>query len=79
METPDWYKIQEVPIQQFVKCVEPIYRVLIETSDRQPDGDPFIKTILASHSGMTLEQWAASERARMYEKRLSMVIGDFHE
>ena len=38
-----------------------------------------MKLILASYSGMTVDQWDLAERQRLYEKALSMKMGDFHE
>ncbi len=59
--------------------MKPLYEVLEKKNKSKSSPDPFLKTILAAHSGMTLEQWDAAEKQRLYEKALSMKMGDFHE
>ena len=77
--TPSWYTIREIKFKDYVECLQPLYCVLEKKNKSKSSADPFLKTILASHSGMTLEQWKAAETQRLYEKALSMKMGDFHE
>jgi hypothetical protein len=79
MALPVWYTIPEIALPHYVACVAPIYTVLEKKNTSSSDPDLFLKTILASHSGMTVEQWTAAEAQRLYEKALSMKMGDFHE
>lgn len=75
----DWYTITEIPYSQYVKCLKPLYEVLEKKNKSKTQPDIFLKTILAAHSGMTVEQWNEAEKQRLYEKALSMKMGDFHE
>lgn len=75
----DWYRIPEISFEAYVKCLKPLYSILEKKHVSKSDPDIFLKTILASHSGMTVEQWDAAELQRLYEKNLSMKMGDFHE
>jgi hypothetical protein len=74
-----WYKLPEIPFESYVRCLRPLYQVLEKRNKSKSQPDVFLKTILASHSGMTTEQWSAAELQRLYEKALSMKMGDFHE
>ena len=73
------YRIQEVKVKDYIQCLEPLYAVLEKKNKSKSEVDPFMKTILASHGGMTIEQWDAGEKQRLYEKALSMGMGTFHE
>ena len=73
------YTIPEISFEAYVKCLKPLYSILEKKHVSKSDPDIFLKTILASHSGMTVEQWDAAEVQRLYEKNLSMKMGDFHE
>ena len=73
------YRIQEVKVKDYIQCLEPLYAVLEKKNKSKSEVDPFMKTILASHGGMTIEQWDAAEKQRLYEKALSMGMGTFHE
>ena len=75
----EWYTIAEIPFDSYVACLKPLYSVLEKKHSSKSDPDVFLQTILASHSGMTVEQWNAAEAQRLYEKALSMKMGDFHE
>jgi hypothetical protein len=75
---PSWYKIPEIAFGDYVKCLAPLYAVL-EGKEGKSDDDPFMKLILAKHGGMTIEQWDAAKKQRMFEKALTMKMGDFHE
>lgn len=74
-----WYLIPEVSIAYYITCLEPLYDVLEKRHTSTGSDDKFLKTILASYSGMTQAQWTAAENNRRYEKALSMKMGDFHE
>lgn len=76
---PEWYKIKEISIKDYVKCIKEVYKVLEKKNKSNTQPDIFLKTILSAHSGMTTEQWDAAEKQRLYEKALSMKMGDFHE
>ena len=76
---PSWYIIHEIPFHDYIQCLQSIYEVLEERNESKPSPDPFLKTILAAHGGLTGAQWDAAEARRLYEKRLSMKMGDFHE
>jgi hypothetical protein len=76
--SPSWYTIPEVAFGDYVKCLAPLYAVL-EGKEGHSDDDPFMKLVLARHGGMTLEAWDAAKKQRMFEKALSMKMGDFHE
>jgi hypothetical protein len=56
-----------------------VYGVLEKKNKSKSKEDPFMKTILASHGGMTIEQFNTCEKQRLYEKALSMALGTFHE
>jgi hypothetical protein len=56
-----------------------LYGVLEKKNKSKSEVDPFMKTILASHGGMTIEQFNTCEKQRLYEKNLSMALGTFHE
>jgi hypothetical protein len=77
--TPSWYTIPEIEFKDYLECLRPIYKVLEKKNKSKSSPDVFLKTILASHSGMTLAQWKGAETQRLYEKVLSMKMGDFHE
>lgn len=74
-----WYTIREIPFEAYVLCLKPLYAVLEKRNKSKSQPDVFLKTILASHSEMTIEHWDAAEKQRLYEKALSMKMGDFHE
>jgi len=74
-----WYRLAEIPFADYVACLKPLYSILEKKHTSKSDPDIFLKTILASHSHMTVEQWDAGEAQRLYEKNLSMKMGDFHE
>ena len=74
-----WYLIPEIPFAAYAKCLKPIYEVLEHKNTSKTNPDIFLKTILAAHSGMTVEQWDALEKARLHQKALEMKMGDFHE
>jgi len=73
------YRIQEVKVNDFVQCLQPLYGVLEKKNKSKSEVDPFMKTILASHGGMTIEQFDLAEKQRLYEKALSMAMGTFHQ
>jgi len=75
----DWYKIPEVPITEFAKCIKSFYAVLEGENVGKGGDDMFLRTILVSHGDLTDEQWTASEKARRYTKSLEGKMGDFHE
>ena len=75
---PSWYTIPEIAFGDYVKCLAPLYAVL-EGKEGHSDDDPFMKLVLARHSGMTVQLWEAAKKQRMFEKALSMKMGDFHE
>lgn len=75
----EWYRIHEIPFDAYVACLKPLYSVLEKKNKSKTDPDIFLQTILAEHSGMTVDQWNAAEVQRLYEKALSMKMGDFHE
>lgn len=75
----EWYKIAEVPVDVFVKCIKPFYDVLEERNVGKGGDDRFLRTILVSHGDLTDEQWITSEKARRYTKSLEGKMGDFHE
>ena len=75
---PSWYTIPEIAFGDYVKCLAPLYAVL-EGKEGHSDDDPFMKLVLARHSGMTAQLWEAAKKQRMFEKALSMKMGDFHE
>jgi len=75
----DWYRIPEIPFNSYVKCLRPLYSILGKKNASKTSPDIFLQTILASHSGMTVDQWNQAEAQRLYEKTLSMKMGDFHE
>lgn len=77
--SPVWYKIKEIQFKDYVKCLKDVYKVLEKKNKSKTQPDVFLKAILASHSGMTPEQWDTAEAQRLYEKALSMKMGDFHE
>lgn len=74
-----WYLIPEIPFDVYAKCLTRIYRVLECQNTSKTNPDMFLKTILAAQSGMTVEEWEALEKARLYRKALEMEMGDFHE
>jgi hypothetical protein len=74
-----WYKIPEIKFKDYIRCLKMLYEVLEKKNTSKSDPDVFLKTILAAHGGMTIEQWNAGEAQRLYEKALSMKMGDFHE
>jgi hypothetical protein len=74
-----WYRIPEIPFEAYVRCLKDVYAVLERTNESQTVADVFLKTILAAHSKMTDAQWTQAEEQRLYEKNLSMKMGDFHE
>jgi hypothetical protein len=75
----DWYKIREVPVEEFVKCLKSFYAVLEERNVGKGGDDLFLRTILVSHGDLTSDQWTAGEKARRYTKSLEGKMGDFHE
>jgi hypothetical protein len=75
---PSWYTITEIPFGDYVECLASIYAVL-EGREGHSDDDPFMKRVLMNHSGMTTELWEAAKKQRMFEKALTMKMGDFHE
>jgi hypothetical protein len=76
----EWYTIPEISFQDYVRCLEQIYLVLEEKLKKSKSSpDVFMKTILIARGGITAEQWEITERLRLYEKVLSMKLGDFHE
>ena len=75
----DWYRIREIALADYIDCIAPLYEVLEGKTESVSQPDVFLKAALAGFSGMTSEQWEAAERQRLYEKRLSMKMGDFHE
>lgn len=75
----EWYKITQIKLEDYVKCLKPLYSVIEHKNKSKSNPDIFLKTILAGHSGMTSEQWDVAEKQRLYEKALSMKMGDFHE
>jgi len=77
--TRDWYTIPEISFDSYIACLKPLYSVLEKKNSSKSDPDIFLQTILASHSGMTVDQWNSAEAQRLYEKALSMKMGDFHE
>lgn len=76
---PDWYKIHEIKLTDFLACCTPIYTVLEEKNKSNSSEDPFLKAVLMGHYSMTTEQWQAAEKARLKQKVLEMKMGDFHE
>lgn len=76
---PVWYRIPEIPFEVYVDTLRETYKVLEKKNKSKSSPDVFLKTILASHSGMTVDQWDVAEKRRLYEKALSMKLGDFHE
>ena len=76
---PSWYKIPEVAFGDYVKCLKPVYDVLEGKNKGTSNDDLFLKIILARHSGITLEAWDVAKKQRMFEKALTMKMGDFHE
>jgi hypothetical protein len=77
--TEDWYKIPEIPKKKYIELLEPIYNVLEGKLQARGSDDPFLKTILASRSGMTIEEWDLAESQRRFHKALSMKLGTFHQ
>ena len=73
------YKIPEIPKAGFLRAVKPLYDVLEDKKKPTGGDDVFLKAIMAAHTGMTPEQWAAAEAARRHQKVLEMKMGDFHE
>jgi hypothetical protein len=72
-----WYKIPEITISNFIKCCEPIYKVLEEKNKSKTLEDPFLKTILCNYYPSF--DWDSAEKARLKQKVLEMKMGDFHE
>ena len=77
--TMSWYKISEISPSDFVKCVEPIYKVLEGKHKSKSSEDPFLKAVLCGHKGFSEEQWQEAERLRLAQKAIEMKLGDFHE
>lgn len=75
----DWYRIPEIPFKDYVACLEKLYTVLEKKHKSKSKPDVFLKTINAAYSGITTDQWDIAEQQRLYEKALSMKLGDFHE
>lgn len=77
---PNWYRISEIPYGSFVACLQPLYRVL-ETGHitKKSNPDVFLRSIVAAHQGVTVAELDAAKRRFVYEKNLSMKMGDFHE
>lgn len=74
-----WYRIPEIALKDYVKCLAPLYKVLEQKHISKGEDDVFMKSILMAHGGMTAEAWAFAEKQRRYEKALTMKMGDFHE
>jgi Eco47II restriction endonuclease len=76
---PSWYNLPEIPFEAFVKCCEPIYKVLEETHKSKSFEDLFTKIIYTSHYNLSDEEWYEEERKRLLLHALRMKMGDFHE
>lgn len=74
-----WYRIKEIALKDYVACLKDVYAVLEHKHKSKGCDDVFLRTIMAAHSGMSAEAWAAAEEQRRYEKALTMKMGDFHE
>lgn len=78
-QRPNWYRIPEIPYHKYVGALKPIYTILERENKSVSDPDIFMRQILKSYTGMSEEEWYQAERQRLYDKALSMKMGDFHE
>ena len=79
MMTRSWYLIPEMNKVKFVECLKGLYDVLEKKNKSKTFPDVFLKTVLTSFSGLTTEQWEASETARSFQKSLEGKMGGFHQ
>lgn len=75
----EWYTLPLIPVAEYAKCLRPLYNVLEKKNIGKSQPDVFLKTVLAAHSGMTVEHWDVLEKARLHQKAMEMKMGDFHE
>jgi hypothetical protein len=77
---PDWYKINEIDIRDFVYCTQRLFK-LVDT-DIKEDGnydDIFMKEIFIAQQNSSESQWLEFDKVRRTQQALSQRLGDFHE
>jgi len=76
-ESRSWYKINEIPLCEFIKCCMPIYNILEDKYQPKSHIDPFLKSVLMGSAAN--DEWNIIEKARLRRKNLEMKLGYFHE
>jgi hypothetical protein len=79
MDMPKWYKIPEISMKDYIKCLEPLYSVVEGTHKSTTSVDPFMKAFVIGVNGMDEIEWDAMDKRRLMQKALEMKMGDFHE
>ena len=77
---PDWYKINEIDIRDFVYCTQRLFKLV--DNDIKEDGnydDIFMKEIFIAQQNSSESQWLEFDKVRRTQQALSQRLGDFHE
>lgn len=77
---PDWYKINEIDIKDFVYCAKRLFKLV--DNDVKEYGyydDIFMKEIFISQTNSSESQWLEFDKVRRTQQALSQRLGDFHE
>ena len=74
-----WYKIPEIPLKDYIKCLEGIYNILEEKHTGNTQTDIFLKKSYLSYYEKTEDEWDKIQKIITFHRLLSMKFGDIHE
>ena len=75
----EWYRIPEISLKNYIKCLDQLYKVLENKNMPKTDIDPFMQGMLMGVDSITPARWDEIEKVRLKTKNLEMKMGDFHE
>lgn len=75
----EWYRIPEITLKDYIKCLDQLYKVLENKNISKTDIDPFMQGMLMGVDSITPARWDEIEKVRLKTKNLEMKMGDFHE
>ena len=77
---PNWYKINEIDIRDFVYCLQRLFKLVDnDITEYGSYDDIFMKEIFIAQTKSSESQWLEFDKVRRMQQALSQRLGDFHE
>jgi hypothetical protein len=76
---PAWYRIPEIPVEQFVKHIKPLYNVLEKKKTHVSAPDPFAQQGYTAFHGIGDSAWSDCYKDIQQYRAYTMAWGTFHQ